>query len=126
MEDHDHTDPPSDPALRVKAPESLLVEKGAIDPEVVGLVASEGLTSVEEMAQRKEGWRRAYLHTPHGKPVELKRGLGPTEPHGHEPVARSRADDEHGRAARPGPIAGEPFARLRDSKIFILSRCRID
>jgi nitrile hydratase subunit alpha len=36
MADHDHTDPPSDPALRVKALESLLVEKGLIDPNVVG------------------------------------------------------------------------------------------
>ena len=35
MSDHDHTEPPSDPALRVKALESLLVEKGLIDPEVV-------------------------------------------------------------------------------------------
>ncbi|MEC7397662.1 MAG: nitrile hydratase subunit alpha [Pseudomonadota bacterium] len=30
--DHDHTDPPSDLELRVKALESLLVEKGLIDP----------------------------------------------------------------------------------------------
>jgi nitrile hydratase subunit alpha len=36
MADHDHTDPPSDPALRVKALESLLIEKGLIDPDVVG------------------------------------------------------------------------------------------
>jgi hypothetical protein len=39
MAEHDHTDPPSDPALRVKALESLLVEKGVIDPEVVGAFA---------------------------------------------------------------------------------------
>ncbi|HXP89034.1 MAG TPA: nitrile hydratase subunit alpha [Bryobacteraceae bacterium] len=30
--DHDHQAPPSDPALRVKALESLLVEKGLVDP----------------------------------------------------------------------------------------------
>lgn len=30
--DHDHTDPPPDPALRAKALESLLVEKGLVDP----------------------------------------------------------------------------------------------
>jgi nitrile hydratase len=35
MSDHDHTEPPSDTALRVKALESLLVEKGIIDPDVV-------------------------------------------------------------------------------------------
>ncbi|MFD2206258.1 nitrile hydratase subunit alpha [Kiloniella antarctica] len=32
---HDHTDPPSDPTLRVKALESLLVEKGLIDPHAI-------------------------------------------------------------------------------------------
>ena len=30
--DHDHTDPPSNLELRVKALESLLVEKGLVDP----------------------------------------------------------------------------------------------
>ena len=30
--DHDHQDVPSDAALRVKALESLLVEKGLVDP----------------------------------------------------------------------------------------------
>jgi nitrile hydratase len=30
--DHDHQDVPSEPALRVKALESLLVEKGLVDP----------------------------------------------------------------------------------------------
>ena len=30
--DHDHTEPPSDPALRVQALESLLVDKGIVDP----------------------------------------------------------------------------------------------
>ncbi len=29
--DHDHTEPPSDPALRIKALESLLIEKGLVD-----------------------------------------------------------------------------------------------
>ena len=35
---HDHTDPPSDEALRVKALETLLVEKGLINPEAVDAV----------------------------------------------------------------------------------------
>lgn len=35
MSSHTHTEPPSDPALRVKALESLLVEKGLIDPVAV-------------------------------------------------------------------------------------------
>ena len=33
--DHDHTDPPSDLALRVMALESLLVEKGLVDPAAI-------------------------------------------------------------------------------------------
>lgn len=33
--DHDHSLVPSDPALRVKALESLLVEKGVLDPAAV-------------------------------------------------------------------------------------------
>lgn len=32
---HDHTDPPSDLALRIKALESLLVEKGLVDPATI-------------------------------------------------------------------------------------------
>ena len=38
------------------------------------IVARKSLASVEEMAQRKEEWRHAYLRTPHGLPVELKKG----------------------------------------------------
>ena len=33
--DHDHTEPPSDLALRVRALESLLVEKGLVDPAAI-------------------------------------------------------------------------------------------
>jgi nitrile hydratase len=36
--DHDHTEPPSDLVLRVKALESLLVEKGLIDPAAIDLL----------------------------------------------------------------------------------------
>src|SRR6516165_2532027 len=35
QQDHDHQALPSDPALRVKALESLLVEKGLVDPAAV-------------------------------------------------------------------------------------------
>jgi nitrile hydratase accessory protein len=35
------------------------------------LVAERGLTSAEELANRKADWLEAYLRTPHGKPVEL-------------------------------------------------------
>jgi nitrile hydratase len=36
--DHDHTEPPSDLALRVQALESLLTEKGVVDPATLDLL----------------------------------------------------------------------------------------
>ena len=36
--DHDHTDPPSDLELRVKALESLLIEKGLVDPAALDVL----------------------------------------------------------------------------------------
>jgi nitrile hydratase len=36
MDDHSHTTPPSEPTLRIKALESLLGEKGLVDPGAVG------------------------------------------------------------------------------------------
>jgi nitrile hydratase accessory protein len=35
------------------------------------LVMEKGLTRRDELRERKEAWEEAYLHTPHGKPVEL-------------------------------------------------------
>jgi nitrile hydratase accessory protein len=35
------------------------------------LVIEKGLTDREAMRERKDAWTEAYLHTPHGKPVEL-------------------------------------------------------
>ena len=37
-QDHDHTDPPSDLELRVKALESLLVDKGLVDPAALDVL----------------------------------------------------------------------------------------
>jgi nitrile hydratase accessory protein len=42
------------------------------------LCVARGLVSSAGMRERKEAWRQAYLHTPHGAPVELSaagRGL---------------------------------------------------
>lgn len=36
------------------------------------LCRERGFVSQEEASDRKDAWRRAYLDTPHGKPVELK------------------------------------------------------
>ena len=35
------------------------------------LAYEKGVTDAAEFAERKETWRRAYLNTPHGKPIEL-------------------------------------------------------
>lgn len=37
------------------------------------LVAAKGLASPVELAARKDAWVDAYMHTPHGQPVELRR-----------------------------------------------------
>ncbi|MGB7098936.1 MAG: nitrile hydratase accessory protein [Xanthobacteraceae bacterium] len=71
------------------------------------LVARKGLASVAEIAQRKEEWRDAYLHTPHGRPVELKRSVDAAGLHRHH---------DHSHATRPVPIAVSP-ARPRDAII---------
>ena len=38
------------------------------------LIERDGRIKLEVLAGRTEQWRRAYLHTPHGKPVELSAG----------------------------------------------------
>lgn len=38
------------------------------------LLASSGRIPAETLAARTETWRRAYLNTPHGQPVELSAG----------------------------------------------------
>src|SRR5690349_11313016 len=37
------------------------------------LVAAKGLSDPASMLARKEAWADAYRHTPHGKPVELRK-----------------------------------------------------
>ncbi|MCZ4280029.1 nitrile hydratase subunit alpha [Kiloniella laminariae] len=43
---HDHTEPPADPVLRVKALESLLVEKGLVDPAAIDAIVETYETKV--------------------------------------------------------------------------------
>jgi nitrile hydratase accessory protein len=38
------------------------------------LVAQKGLADQDSLLARKDAWADAYRHTPHGKPVELRRG----------------------------------------------------
>ena len=39
-----------------------------------GLIASDGRVTSDGLSARAEQWRRAYLNTPHGQPVELSAG----------------------------------------------------
>lgn len=41
------------------------------------LTNARNLTAPRELEARKDAWKDAYLHTPHGQPVSLSR---PTEP----------------------------------------------
>ena len=36
-----------------------------------GLVTGRRLAGADELTSRKDAWEQAYLHTPHGRPVEL-------------------------------------------------------
>ncbi|ANK80659.1 MAG: nitrile hydratase accessory protein [Rhizobiales bacterium NRL2] len=38
------------------------------------LCAEKGLAGAAQLDERRDAWRQAYLATPHGRPVELKRG----------------------------------------------------
>ncbi len=40
------------------------------------LCAAKGLVIEADQRQRTEDWRQAYLHTPHGQPVELRAAPG--------------------------------------------------
>jgi hypothetical protein len=41
------------------------------------LLSENGDVTATELDQREHQWERAYLHTPHGKPVELAAGAEP-------------------------------------------------
>ena len=44
------------------------------------LCAEKGLVSGVDVQRRQEEWRRAYLNTPHGRPVELSVGVQEVRP----------------------------------------------
>jgi len=68
------------------------------------IVAHCGLASCEEMAKRKEEWRRAYLCTPHGQPIALERGLEIIEGES-EALPQAHNHTPHHPGMRPAPIA---------------------
>lgn len=44
------------------------------------LVTGKGLINPNALLERKEAWADAYRHTPHGKPVELRKDASPERP----------------------------------------------
>ena len=51
------------------------------------ICTAKGLVGCEEMRRRKATWRRAYLNTPHGQPIDLAAAFKP-EQRGENPSAR--------------------------------------
>ena len=69
------------------------------------VVAARGLVVPEAMAERKRAWRKAYLNTPHGQPVDL----AAADAHGDH-------DDDHhhhGLAPQRAPVAVSPAVSPR-------------
>jgi nitrile hydratase accessory protein len=65
------------------------------------IVGLKGAASTAEIGERQETWRRAYLNTPHGQPVELHRAKAPLQATHHE----------HHQHGAPEPISVSPACR---------------
>jgi nitrile hydratase accessory protein len=51
------------------------------------ITASSGLVGPEDLEERSEAWRRAYINTPHGQAVSLSHADCPPEDHHHHQPA---------------------------------------
>lgn len=60
------------------------------------IVGLKGAASTAEISERQETWRRAYLNTPHGQPVELRQAAAPAQATHHH--------HEHHYGGAPEPI----------------------
>ena len=77
------------------------------------IVATRGLTTAEEMQARKLAWRRAYLATPHGHPVDLA-AAGDIDPDdGHDGDRDLIHQHDHNLMPQRAPIAVSPARRVR-------------
>ena len=66
------------------------------------IVGLKGAASTAEISERQETWRRAYLNTPHGQPVELHHAAAPPQAAHHH---------EHHQHGPPKPISVSPVRR---------------
>jgi nitrile hydratase accessory protein len=69
------------------------------------LLCARGFADAAEIGATQEHWRRSYLHTPHGKPVEFRRD------HPQRADDDVEGDHHHHRPDRdPAPVAVSPAA----------------
>ena len=59
--------------LRARGGEGSLAYYEAVLDALEGLLSEKGAASPADLARLKDDWREAYEHTPHGKPVVLRR-----------------------------------------------------
>jgi nitrile hydratase accessory protein len=74
------------------------------------IVGLKGAASTTEISERQEAWRKAYLNTPHGQPVELHHAdTAPVAPAHAAHHHHDDGDDHHHDA--PKPVAVSPPRR---------------
>ena len=61
-------------AARKAGPDQRETYYGAVLAALERLLAEEGAVTRTELDERERQWERAYLRTPHGRPVELAAG----------------------------------------------------
>ena len=64
-------------AARKAAPDDRESYFRAVLAALEGLLADTGAVTRGELDERERQWERAYLRTPHGRPVELAAGMKP-------------------------------------------------
>ncbi len=118
LHNHDHSDVPSDLALRVKALESLLVEKGLVDPEALNVLIDTYETKVGPRNGAKvvaRAWSdpayKARLLSKGGKAIAE---LGFTGRQGEDMIVVENTDTTHNMvvctlcSCYPWPVLGLP------------------
>src|SRR4051794_14492362 len=69
------------------------------------IVATHGMTTPEAMQARRLAWRRAYLNTPHGHPVDLAAAERETLRDDHDEAGSHDHEHDHELAPQRAPIA---------------------
>ena len=72
------------------------------------IVGQKGAASKAEISERQETWRKAYLNTPHGQPVELHHAAAPPSAAAHH---HHNHDHDHHQHGAPEPVSVSPARR---------------